>query len=204
MKKIILANIVLFFTITSFAQVQIDSKYKNPGKVEKNKIDINSIVVSPQLMDSIKNNTKKYISQINSSNYQKIQAVHDKEYNAFNIYGDEVWIYEDEFYNGRKKILKLGKYTLNDLGIYWNDKISSMLIPLKYDVEIYVDDNFKNEHVTLSGYGVRSCMQCYSTDRTTLCFDYVRLADKIFKQNNTSFNYNDQVSSIEIKPIQLK
>lgn len=202
--KIINTAVLLLCSCAAFAQIKIDDKYKSPGKQNGAPADFSKIKISAKTTDSVKLNVSNGIKKnFAASEYEKTKAIADAQINEFNIYGDEVWVYEHQFYNGTKKVLKAGQYNLQQLGLFWNDKISSVLVPLKYDVVFYVNDNFQGEKILLPGYGKRNCMQCYSNERQALCFDYGALTDKTIVINGVSQNCNDVTSSIEIKPITL-
>ncbi len=70
---------------------------------------------------------------------------------SFNQDGTTVWIYKEVYFKGEKKVLKAGNYTLLQLGIDWNDVISSLKIPNGYVVEMYIDDNFKGTSIAIYG-----------------------------------------------------
>ncbi|WP_199141361.1 hypothetical protein [Pedobacter sp. ASV12] len=136
----------------ALAQNKIDANYKKPALGNKTSTIAAKIPFNKDLM------IKVYGKSESDKVLDKCQA----EYDAFDQSGDEVWIYSDEFFNGEKKILKIGDYTLlgsattKELGTNWNDKISSMLIPLSLKVTVFIDDKFKGLSTSTSGYGVIS------------------------------------------------
>lgn len=196
MKKIIFFTILLLNIQHSFSQVKIDEKYKNPGKGNVTSSQASGIAKESSVLKSNLDSLKKYFNQ---SDYERKMQIADAEMKAFNINGNEVWLYEDIMYGGKKKILKVGKYTLKDLGIYWNDKFSSMLIPTKLAVVLYSDDAFGGVKDQYAGYGIRNCMHCYSTEPTILSYDYGNFNTMgLMLNNNEYITWNDLASSIEI------
>lgn len=136
----------------ALAQNKIDANYKKPSLGGKTNTIIAKVPFNRELM------IKVYGKSESEKVFDRCQA----EYDAFDQNGDEVWVYSDEFFNGEKKILKVGDYTLlgsattRELGSNWNDRISSMLIPLSLKVTIFMDDQFKGLTTSTSGYGITS------------------------------------------------
>jgi hypothetical protein len=133
----------------SYSQNVIDPKYKNPSLSNKNSTTAVKLDLNKDLLAKI------YGESQSDRVFNKCQS----EYNSFNQNGDEVWLYADEFFNGEKKILKVGDYTLvassksKELGTNWNDKISSMLIPTSLKVTFFMDDKFGGLSAQTSGFG---------------------------------------------------
>jgi hypothetical protein len=150
MKKIATLAFTLIINYSVQAQNRIDDKYKNPSLGNKT----STTVVKPNLTKDML--VKIYGKSQSELVFDKCQA----EYDSFNQNGDEVWIYADEFFNGNKKILKVGDYTLlgsattRELGTNWNDKISSMLIPNSLKIIVFMDDKFNGLKAETSGFGV--------------------------------------------------
>jgi|GEM_PF-2000192 len=110
---------------------------------------------------------------------------------SFNQKGDEVWFFEHENFKGKKLVLKAGTYTLEQLGNDWNDRISSILIPEGYEIQIFENDNFSGYNANLDGYWQEgTTMQRWSNE------DYKQL--KIIKGDPYNFNYNDKISCLLI------
>jgi hypothetical protein len=198
MKNSIIVSIFIFMNVHCvFAQVKIDDKYKNSGKTTSSVHPKTN--TSEVAMKSILNSNISLLKKdLTDSEYQQKMKVADAEMKAFNINGHEVWLYEDTMYGGKKKVLKVGKYTLKDLGIYWNDKFSSMLIPVKLQVTLYANDGFAEPKSIFRGYGVRQCQQCYSTEPMVLSYDYGNFPSMGFMLGKEFISWNDAVSSIEI------
>lgn len=177
------------------AQIKIDDKYKNPGKGSATSYQISGLAKESSVMKSNMDELKKKYSL---TDYERKMKKADAEMKVFNLNGNEVWLYEDEMYGGRKKILKAGKYTLKDLGIYWNDKFSSMLVPRNLAVILYSDDAFAGMKDRYEGFGIRQCMNCYSTQATVLSYDYGNFNTMGLMLNNEHTTWNDLASSIEV------
>lgn len=149
-KKITLIAGMWVICQLAVAQNKIDAKYKKPSLGSNLSTIATSTSFSKELM------MKVYGKSLSDKILDKCQA----EYDSFNQNGDEVWIYSDEFFNGEKKILKIGDYTIlgsstsRELGTNWNDRISSMLIPLSLKLTLFIDDKFTGLSTTTSGYGV--------------------------------------------------
>jgi hypothetical protein len=73
-----------------------------------------------------------------------------------------------------------------------------MLIPTKLAVVLYSNDAFGGEKNEFLGYGIRNCMQCYSTEPTILGYDYGNFSTIYLMLNNERTSWNDLASSIEI------
>ncbi len=151
MKKLEL--ITLFLVLISqcaMAQNRIDNKLKKPNLSRSTSTVATQIPFNKDLL----------VRVYGKSQSEKLLERCQKEYDAFNQNGDEIWVYTDEFFNGEKKILKVGDYTLlgsattHELGMNWNDKISSMLIPNSLKITIFLDDQFKGLSTSTAGYGV--------------------------------------------------
>ncbi|SDJ72284.1 hypothetical protein SAMN04487898_10495 [Pedobacter sp. ok626] len=201
MKTTIILCALLFSFSFGYAQNVIDPKYKKP-ELPSNASQIKSkAVFNKDLLISV------YGKSQSDNVWDKCQA----EYNAFNQNGDEVWIYEDEFFNGKKKILKVGDYTLkgsaksHELGTDWNDKISSMLIPLSLKITLFMDDDFGGLKTEADGYGNYDRENGYSG----FTGDYYTFRDlgKHTKGglyfvgngvNNQMINASDNISSLKI------
>jgi hypothetical protein len=107
----------------------------------------------------------------------------------FNKSGDEVWLFERENFEGKKLVLKVGTYTLQQMGTEWNDRISSALLPEGYQMQIFAEDKFKGVTIDLNGYWqMGTSMQRWRND------GYSQL--KIIP--NISYDFNDKISSIQI------
>lgn len=168
MKQIKLLLALLIISIATYAQNRIDDKYKNPSPGSKTstfvQLDFNKDLL-----------IKQYGKSQSDKIFDKCQA----EYNSFNQNGDEVWIYANEFFNGEKKILKVGDYTLvasaksKELGTNWNDRISSMLIPAGLTVEVFMDDKFAGLKAIVVGYGFKN----RETDEKGFKGDYYTFKD---------------------------
>lgn len=201
MKKIITCIAILLFTGSGFAQKIIDSKYKNPSLGNNKTTSFAKMPLTKDMMVQIVGKSQS------DRVFDKCQA----EYNSFNQNGDEIWIYEDEFYNGRKKILKVGDYTLkgsattHELGTDWNDKISSMLIPVSLRIDLFIDDNFSGLKTETSGYGTIN----RESGEKGFKGDYYTFKDLgkytkgglYFVGNglgSPSYNANDNISSLKI------
>ncbi|MBS1759888.1 MAG: hypothetical protein JST23_07155 [Bacteroidetes bacterium] len=195
MKKAIFFTILLLNINHSFSQKRIDEKYKNPGKGNATSRQASGVAKESLVL---KNNIDSLKKKCNQSEYERKMQIANAEMNAFNINGNEIWLYEDIMYGGRKKVLKVGKYTLKDLGIYWNDRISSMLVPTNLAVILYSDDTFSGMKDQYAGYGIRQCMNCYSTQPTILSYDYGNFNTMGLTLNNEHTTWNDLASSIEI------
>jgi hypothetical protein len=129
-------------------------------------------------------------AQLLKKDIQKGRVVKN-ELNNFNPKGDEIWFFEHENYQGKKLVLKAGTYTLNQMGVEWNDKISSILIPEGYEIQIFENDNFMGNNANLDGYWQEgTTMQRWSNK------DYNQL--KVVKGDDYKTNYNDLISSIQI------
>lgn len=150
MKTIIICATFLLCISYSYAQTVIDPKYKNPGKGEGTNNKFTSITTFSK---------DKLIATVGKEKASKMMETYERELYSFNKLGNEVWIYEDEYFNGAKKVLPIGDYTLEGgkyskgIGKFWNDKISSVLIPLSLKVDFYIDDNFQGLLAQTSGYG---------------------------------------------------
>lgn len=151
MKNITLLMTLVAISVASYGQNQIADKYKKPALGSKT-----SEFAKPVF------NKDLLIKQYGKSQSDKVFEKCQTEYDAFNQNGDEVWIYADEFFNGEKKILKVGDYTLlgsantRELGTNWNDKINSMLIPAGLVMEVFMDDKFAGLKAIVPGYGVKN------------------------------------------------
>ncbi|TFF35547.1 hypothetical protein [Mucilaginibacter psychrotolerans] len=149
-KKITLVAGILAISQLALAQNRIDANYKKPSLGSKVSTIATPTPFNKDLMEKV------YGKSESDKVLDKCQA----EYDAFNQNGDEVWIYSDEFFNGEKKILKIGDYTLlgsastRELGTNWNDRISSMLIPSSLKLTVFMDDKFKGLAASTSGFGV--------------------------------------------------
>jgi hypothetical protein len=69
------------------------------------------------------------------------------EINKFDFHGNEIWLYTDANFKGKKKILKvigntLLQFSLAALGQEWNDVISSCLVPNGVKIYLFENDNF--------------------------------------------------------------
>ncbi|MCP9753521.1 hypothetical protein EGI32_21430 [Ferruginibacter sp. HRS2-29] len=69
------------------------------------------------------------------------------ELNKFNFHGDEIWLYTDINFKGKKKVLKVTgnnmlEFSLAALGPEWNDVISSCLVPNGVKIYLYENDHF--------------------------------------------------------------
>lgn len=150
MKKITSIAIAIAFSYAANAQNRIDDKYKMP---ERDNSKTSTFLKPPFNKDLL---VRVYGKSQSDKVFDKCQA----EYDAFNQNGDEVWIYADEFFNGEKKILKVGDYTLlgsansRQLGTNWNDRISSMLIPTSLKLTLFMDDKFTGLSTQTAGFGV--------------------------------------------------
>lgn len=201
MKTTIICAAFLLCISYSYAQNVIDPKYKNPALGNKT----NTTVVKPALTKDM------LVKIVGKSQSDRVFDKCQTEYNSFNQNGDEVWIYEDEFFNGKKKILKVGDYTLkgsaksHELGTDWNDKISSMLIPLSLKITLFMDDNFTGLKTEAAGYGNYDKENGYSG----FTGDYYTFRDlgKHTKGglyfvsngvNNQMINASDNISSLKI------
>ena len=69
----------------------------------------------------------------------------------FNPKGEEIWFFEHENFKGKKLVLKAGTYTLQQMGSDWNDRISSILIHVLYEIEIFEQDNLSVYYSNLDG-----------------------------------------------------
>ncbi len=197
MKKSWLVLLVSLSVQHVFSQVKIDDQYKNPGKTNSS-LHLKTNIAETASESVLKSNIALLKKNYAPSEYEQKMKVADAEMKAFNINGDEVWLYEDMMYGGRKKILKAGKYTLKNLGIYWNDRFSSMLVPRNLAVILYSDDAFGGMKDQYKGYGIRQCMHCYSTEQTVLTYDYGNFNTMGLMLNSESTTWNDVASSIEI------
>lgn len=201
MKKIATIVLMLIINYSVQAQNRIDDKYKNPSLGNKT----STTVVKPNLTKDML--VKIYGESQSDRVFDKCQA----EYNSFNQNGDEIWIYADEFFNGKKKILKVGDYTLkgssksHELGTDWNDKISSMLIPLSLKITLFMDDNFAGLKTETAGYGTVNM----ETGEKGFKGDYYIFQSQgrfskggIYFQENkvgtVTISANDQISSLKI------
>ncbi len=198
MKKSILFFVLIFFGLIGFAQKVIDPKYKNPSLGNKNSGTVVSLNLDKNLL------VKIYGESQSDRIYNKCQA----EFNSFNQKGDEIWIYADEFFGGEKKVLKAGDYMLvasaksKELGTNWNDKISSMLIPLSLKIELFMDDKFQGAKTEAYGYGN------YDRENNSKGFtgDYYVFKDSdkhtkggiYFVSGADRFDANDNISSLKI------
>jgi len=110
---------------------------------------------------------------------------------SFNPKGDEIWLFEHENFQGKRLVLKAGIYTLEQMGSDWNDRISSILIPERYEIQIFENDKFSGYNANLDGYWQEGTnMQRWSND------DYSQL--KTIEGDDYHINYNDKISSIQI------
>lgn len=201
MKKIVTIAIAIVISYAAQAQNRIDDKYKNPSLGNKNSSTIIKLDLTKDLLKKIYGESKS------DKVWDKLQA----EYNSFNQNGDEVWIYADEFFNGEKRILKVGDYTLvasaktKELGTNWNDKISSMLIPMSLKVTLFMDDKFGGLSAQTSGYGVTNM----ESNATGFRGDYYTFQSQgkqtkggiYFAEKNGGGEIicvNDQISSLKI------
>jgi hypothetical protein len=201
MKKIATLAFTLIINYSVQAQNRIDDKYKNPSLGNKT----STTVVKPNLTKDML--VKIYGKSQSELVFDKCQA----EYDSFNQNGDEVWIYADEFFNGNKKILKVGDYTLlgsattRELGTNWNDKISSMLIPNSLKIIVFMDDKFNGLKAETSGFGVINM----ESGATGFKGDYYIFQSQgrfskggIYFQENkvgaVTISANDQISSLKI------
>jgi hypothetical protein len=198
MKKLIVFIAIILLGGHGYAQKTIDSKYKKPSLGNQK---ATTAVKMPLTRDMMVQVTGKSGSD---RIFDKCQA----EYNSFHQNGDEIWIYEDEFYNGKKKILKVGDYTLkgsatsHELGTDWNDKISSMLIPVSLKIDLFMDDHFSGLKTSAAGYGI------INRERDDKGFkgDYFTFKDLgkyskgglYFYGTEISYNANDNISSLKI------
>lgn len=202
MKKITLFWSLLLFSTYSFAQNTIDPKYKKPS-LGINTSKTSTTVIKEQF------NKDLLVKVYGKSQAEKMYDKYNSEYKAFDQNGDEVWIYADMYFNGEKKILKVGNYTLlggnttKELGVNWNDKISSMLIPVSLKVTVFMDDKFGGLGTSTSGYGVKNM----ETGAIGFRGDYYTFesAGKYSKgglyfitPNQQFISANDNISSIKI------
>ena len=110
---------------------------------------------------------------------------------SFHQKGDEIWFFEHENFKGKKLVLKVGTYTTQQMGIDWNDSISSILIPEGYEIQIFVADNFSGYNASLDGYWQeKTNMQRWSNE------DYKQL--KTIEGDPYKINFNDKISSIQV------
>ena len=201
MKKIATIVLMLIINYSVQAQNRIDDKYKNPSLGNKT----STTIVKPNLTKDML--VKIYGKSQSELVFDKCQA----EFDSFNQNGDEVWIYADEFFNGDKKILKVGDYTLlgsattRELGTNWNDKISSMLIPNSLKIIVFMDDKFNGLKAETSGFGVINM----ESGATGFKGDYYIFQSQgrfskggIYFQENkvgtVTISANDQISSLKI------
>jgi len=201
MKKIITGIAILLFTGFVFAQKIIDPKYKSPSLGNKTSTTVAKLNIDKSLLVKI----------YGESQSDKVWAKCQSEFNSFNQNGDEIWVYEDEYFNGRKKILKVGDYTLkgsatsHELGTDWNNKISSMLIPVSLRIDLFIDDNFSGLKTETSGYGTIN----RESGEKGFKGDYYTFKDLgkytkgglYFVGNglgSPSYNANDNISSLKI------
>lgn len=108
---------------------------------------------------------------------------------SFNAKGDEIWFFEHENFKGKRLVLKEGIYTLEKMGLSWNDIISSVLIPEAYQVQIFAEDAFKGVTISLDGY-----WQGGTTNQRWRHEGYPQL--KVVP--GISYDFNDKISSIQI------
>lgn len=108
---------------------------------------------------------------------------------SFNAKGDEIWFFEHENFKGKRLVLKEGIYTLDKMGISWNDIISSVLIPENYQVQIFAEDGFKGVTISLDGY-----WQGGTTNQRWRYEGYPQLQ----VVPGISYDFNDKISSIQI------
>lgn len=201
MKKIATIVFMLIINYSVQAQNRIDDKYKNPTLGNKT----STIALKPNLTKDML--VKIYGKSESDRVFDKCQA----EYDSFNQNGDEVWIYADEFFNGDKKILKIGDYTLlgsattRELGTNWNDKISSMLVPNSLKIIVFMDDKFNGLKAETSGFGVINM----ESGATGFKGDYYSFQSQgrfskggIYFQENkagaAAISANNQISSLKI------
>jgi hypothetical protein len=110
---------------------------------------------------------------------------------SFNPKGDEIWFFEQENFKGKKLVLKVGTYTLEQMGFDWNDRISSVLIPEGFEVQIYTNDNFSGNTTDLNGYWQgKTTMQRWRNE------GYSQL--KTVEGDPYNTNFDNAVSSIQI------
>lgn len=201
MKNTILFWSLMLCGICGFAQNTIDPKYKKPS------LGSNISTIATKVPFNKDMLVKIYGKSESDRVFDKCQA----EYDSFNQNGDEVWIYADEFFNGDKKILKIGDYTLlgsattRELGTNWNDKISSMLVPNSLKIIVFMDDKFNGLKAETSGFGVINM----ESGATGFKGDYYSFQSQgrfskggIYFQENkagaAAISANNQISSLKI------
>ena len=138
-----------------------------------------------------------------------MQKVNDQKLSVFNANGNEVWFFEDANFQGKKKVLSPGRYTLAQLGTTWNDVISSVKVPNGYQVVLYQHDNFQGEGLSfmntlLNGVyygGVYPNLATLQEDAYTTVA--IRKPEAWRKQADGTFivTFNDTASSIVIAKI---
>ncbi len=119
------------------------------------------------------------------------EKMSDKITASFNPKGQEIWFFEQENFKGKKLVLKVGTYTLEQMGFDWNDRISSVLIPEGFEVQIYTNDNFSGNTTDLNGYWQgKTTMQRWRNE------GYSQL--KTVEGDPYNTNFDNAVSSIQI------
>jgi hypothetical protein len=67
--------------------------------------------------------------------------------------GTNVIVYENAQFLGDANVLKVGAHSLKDLGVAWNDKISSIYVPAGYVVYLFEHDNFQGRYIVAGRQG---------------------------------------------------
>ncbi|MFC4262740.1 hypothetical protein ACFOWM_07620 [Ferruginibacter yonginensis] len=198
MKKTIITIWIICFGMVSVAQNKIDAALKEPANIQTNNKLSNIASSKSKMVDSL----FALRPQKQKTDYEKMVEKRDAELKAFSPKGNEVWVYEDILFNGAKKVLKVGNYNLAALGLFWNDKVSSMLIPEGIDVTVYLNDNFDGPTTTLKGFGLANLQ--HSTNNSWIGYrtDINVFNDRSenFKDNkgNKVAELNDNISSIKV------
>jgi hypothetical protein len=109
---------------------------------------------------------------------------------GFRKNGNEVWIFPDINFFGTSKHLVPGRYTKNQLGAWWNDKISGLIVPKGFVLVVFEDDNFEGKWEAITNEcGGGDCDDCWS---------YSCNADLTKKILAYGEIWNDRISSVII------